>query len=204
MLDTIVNLKVGPTKTPFEVHKGLLCNASPYFRAALEGGFKEATTQTIEWPEETPGIIKEFLFWLYSGSLSEEETSDRPRWNFLVNLYIFAEVRGLHALQNAVMDGLLGLIQKKTSALDVGVLDLIYQQASPQSLLRRLAVDLFVRHYHLKQHDWFRESFLKNYPKEFMADVIIGQHVLLKDGALGWNPEEILSDRTKYHTAAAE
>ena len=40
-LDSVVQFTVGPEKQVFHIHKGLLCNAAAYFRAALEGGFKE-------------------------------------------------------------------------------------------------------------------------------------------------------------------
>jgi hypothetical protein len=69
MLDTIVTLRVGATnkKTHLQIHKGLLCKASPYFRAALERGFKEAETQIIEWPEEELETVRIFQLWLYYG-----------------------------------------------------------------------------------------------------------------------------------------
>lgn len=45
MLGSVVQLKVGPKKQIFHIHKGLLCSAAAYFRAALEGGFKEVCDQ---------------------------------------------------------------------------------------------------------------------------------------------------------------
>ena len=41
IFDTIAQIEVGPGRNIFYVHKGLLCNIAPYFKAALEGGFRE-------------------------------------------------------------------------------------------------------------------------------------------------------------------
>ena len=43
MYDTIVKITVGPEKALFHVHKGLICSTGAYFKAALEGEFKEAS-----------------------------------------------------------------------------------------------------------------------------------------------------------------
>ena len=37
----MVQVEVGPEMTMFHIHKRLLSDASPYFRAALGGGYKE-------------------------------------------------------------------------------------------------------------------------------------------------------------------
>ncbi|KAK3174361.1 hypothetical protein OEA41_001605 [Lepraria neglecta] len=50
--DAIVIVKLGPSKTPFNMHKGLLCNAAPYFKAAFNGNFTEAKIAVLELPEE--------------------------------------------------------------------------------------------------------------------------------------------------------
>ena len=37
----MVQIEVGPSKETFQMHKKLLCSVAAYFRAALEGNFKE-------------------------------------------------------------------------------------------------------------------------------------------------------------------
>ncbi|KAF2431833.1 hypothetical protein EJ08DRAFT_165970 [Tothia fuscella] len=65
----IVTVEIGPDREAFHVHKDLLTACSPYFKAAFEGGFKEAAEKSIHIDEVTPDIFKEFLDWLYSRRL---------------------------------------------------------------------------------------------------------------------------------------
>ena len=61
---------VGPDRKVFSLHKRLLCENSEYFKAALEGSFKEATTQSIELLDDKVEIFKVFQHWLYTGTLT--------------------------------------------------------------------------------------------------------------------------------------
>ncbi|KAK4692430.1 hypothetical protein P7C71_g4777, partial [Lecanoromycetidae sp. Uapishka_2] len=58
--DDIVDIVVGPAKKVFKIHKEILCSASTYFRAALNGGFKEAEEQTVELPDDKVKVFKYF------------------------------------------------------------------------------------------------------------------------------------------------
>ena len=82
MFDTVVEIKVGPRQVLFNVHKGLLCNASSFFKAALDGGIKEVSERQIALPEDDPRTFKRFQLWLYSGSLIEspKEASATVGW----------------------------------------------------------------------------------------------------------------------------
>jgi hypothetical protein len=71
--DTIVIFKVGPEKTPFNIHKTLLCRAAPYFKATLEGNFLEGQNQVLELPEDDAPTFQRFQLWLYSNDMLEED-----------------------------------------------------------------------------------------------------------------------------------
>jgi hypothetical protein len=58
-------LVVGPDKAKFRIHQELLISQSPYFRAALTSGFKEAKTRTIVLKTENPETVEFFVHWLY-------------------------------------------------------------------------------------------------------------------------------------------
>ena len=70
--DAIVIVKVGPSKTPFNMHKDLLCSAAPYFKAAFNGNFPEAKSAVLELPEEDVVMFKRFQLWVYTNKLLEE------------------------------------------------------------------------------------------------------------------------------------
>ncbi len=180
MLDTIVVLKVGLEKEEIRVHKGLLCETSPYFRAALQGGFKEAQDQTIEWPEEDPKITKIFQLWLYSGILDfDAETLDESAWSTLVDLYGFAEPYDLPALKNSVMDIVLSYVIQDFWEIPWLVFNKVYSVTSPKAPLRQLLIDLAV---HRRTRSWEMDEpvdteglFLRHFPKEYLVDVMLAE-----------------------------
>lgn len=66
------------------VHRELLCYYSPYYTAALKGGFAEAQTNTITVDlsdEETADLVS----WLYSGQIISSYYSQ------LFDVYVFAD-----------------------------------------------------------------------------------------------------------------
>lgn len=65
----------------FGMHKGLLCRESLYFKAALEGHFKEATEGFV-LDDEDPEVFQRFNTWLYTGKVlaSDEEVSKVGRF----------------------------------------------------------------------------------------------------------------------------
>lgn len=65
----MVIVLVGPKKQRFEIHKGLVCSRSDFFKAAFTGAFKEANDGTLTLPEHDPATFKYFVSWLYTGSL---------------------------------------------------------------------------------------------------------------------------------------
>ena len=174
----MVILKAGPKKTPFQIHKGLLCKASPYFRAALEGGFNEAKAQIIDWPEEDPSIVKIFQLWLYSGSVSTDPKTNIDSWAKLVDLYIFAEAHDLPVLNDAVIDALIAMTEQ-SALVNVCVFNKVYSMTTPKAPLKRLLVDLAVHHWDLKEkflkEGSLKESYLKHFPKEYLVEIVLAQ-----------------------------
>lgn len=68
LYDTMVVVLVGAVKQRFEVHKGLICSQSDFFKAAFMGNFQEADG-TLTLPEQEPVTFKSFICWLYTDSL---------------------------------------------------------------------------------------------------------------------------------------
>ena len=151
MFDTIVEITVGPDEVLFKLHKGLLCNASTYFKAALEGGFKEASEKKISLPEDDPDMFKRFQLWLYTGSVVESptEASTTVDWQCLFNLYIFGDARGVAHLQNATMDALIDKSHAE-NLIPTMQYKYVYENTADNSLLRRLLVDWITQRCDLK------------------------------------------------------
>ncbi|KAF7185769.1 hypothetical protein HII31_12871 [Pseudocercospora fuligena] len=54
---------VTPTRT-FDVHKSVICQASPFFQAACKNGWQEAKSGVIEIPENAL-VVEEILSYCY-------------------------------------------------------------------------------------------------------------------------------------------
>ena len=170
----MVLIVVGQEKTQFHFHKGLLCKASPYFRAALEGGFKEAEMQIIEWPEEKATIVKVFQVWLYSGSVSLLPEDEARPWGILVSLYVLAEGHDLPALENSIIDYILRNVEQENLALHPFALGPSYNTIRPQASLRKLVVDLASAAF-LVMNDYpqLRKSWSIALPRELLEDLVV-------------------------------
>ncbi|KAL8797391.1 MAG: hypothetical protein Q9195_000546 [Heterodermia aff. obscurata] len=174
----MIQVAVGPEQTIFHIYKQLLSDASPYFKAAISGGYKESFEQKIELPEENPSMFERFQLWLYTGSIIELHEKDRLSSKVLVDLYIFGETRIIPGLQNAVIDSTIDeLIQYQL--ISVRSIDYLYANTSKRSPIRKLYVEMIVdNNIDLKDLKWGIKGEAPGftYPREFLADVILSQH----------------------------
>lgn len=60
-------LTVGPEKTKFHANEAALCRL-PFFKAALQGAFREAVEKTIDMPEDDAFAVTAMIEFLYTGS----------------------------------------------------------------------------------------------------------------------------------------
>ena len=146
MFDTIVEIAVGPEKVLFNIHKGLLCRNSSYFRSALEGEFKESSEGKVHLPEDDPEVFQRFQLWLYTGSVIESsgEGTKAIDWMVFFRLYVFGDARGVAGLQNATIDALIDKSHKEIALPSILGPNYIYDNTVEKSPLRRLMVDWVV------------------------------------------------------------
>ena len=69
LYDSLVTILVGSQETRFDLHRGLLCASSDFFKAAISSNFKERDQNEIKLPKQDVKIFKFFVRWLYSGRL---------------------------------------------------------------------------------------------------------------------------------------
>ncbi|KAL8893561.1 MAG: hypothetical protein Q9192_005144 [Flavoplaca navasiana] len=78
----VVTVRVGSGEEvkSWAIHKGLLTHHSPFFAAALNGSFKESTSNVVELIEDSPEAFKLFVYWLYTGDFElASDTKGLPR-----------------------------------------------------------------------------------------------------------------------------
>lgn len=193
--DTIVQVKVGPEKNTFNIHKSILCNAGPYFKAALEGNFSEARDQILELPEDEPAVFERFQLWLYTNRvLEEEENVGDVSYDELVELYIFADLRGTTSLQNALVEH---IIDKESldEVFPSDCIPRIYQCLSPNHPLRRLLVDMAAAFGNLDE--WFKCNFNEFVP-EFLMELVVAQYHM-RTSKEGKGPRDVRLAPAKYY-----
>ena len=173
LLDSPVTLLVGPEKTVFTMHKGLLCAVSSYFKAALEGDFKEAQEQTIELSEDDPQAMKYFQLWLYTQEILDEgENVSSMDWRLLIGLYLLGEVRMIHKLQNEVIDLIIRKNPQETG-FPLQVMYEIYDKTCPMSPLRRIVVDMSARLGDLDEWSWDFADGGERAQRDFLKDLVL-------------------------------
>lgn len=66
MFDTLVRIEVGSDeeKQAFDVYHGVLCFYSGFFKAALNGRWKESQDQVVQLPEDDPKLFQLLTHWV--------------------------------------------------------------------------------------------------------------------------------------------
>lgn len=168
----MVQTRVGPDQEVFTIHKNLLCNTAPYFKAALNGSFIEAQEQSIEMPEDDPTMFECFQVWIYTGSIvGANETKNDVETSILVKVYTFAERLDIVDLQNVAMNLLIDRIFDR-SEIPIELIPFIYEHTCENSALRRMIVDISARNGKFDLPGWFEESKRPIYPNDFLCDLI--------------------------------
>ncbi|KAI4225538.1 MAG: hypothetical protein L6R36_003844 [Xanthoria steineri] len=152
----MVHLKVGPNAILFHVHKDLICDSSPFFKAAFTGGFKESEG-SISLEDDDADVFENIIQWLYRRNLealsSIEAIAGENYFMDLIRSYTLADKYGITALQDDVM-GLLRETLNPHRFLQLRHARYVYENTARGSQLRRFLVACFVWQIHL---DWFSE-----------------------------------------------
>ena len=193
-----VDVIVGEAETKFVVYKAVLSNIAPFFKAALEGNFKESSEQKITLPEESPEVFRRFLLWAHSGSLlghQEHVTDLSPE--ILIRLYIFGDAHGVPDLQNAAVDSL-GMWSNYKKLSPVSILHLAFRDTRRGCTLQRFLVDWAASRGSLRE-DWFVEEKLVLYPTVYLAELVMVLYDVKEGTASPIKDNEWAKPGCRYH-----
>ncbi|KAL4812681.1 hypothetical protein BDW67DRAFT_169763 [Aspergillus spinulosporus] len=141
----IVNLTVGASETPFDVHIELLCDRSSYFDNLLENRYTELTTQELVFPNDAPEVFADFVSWAYCGRIScAKVAKESSRALHLFQLWALAERFRVPELQDIAFASCKELLDAEPDKI-VGsdAVQHAYLHSSPGSTIRQLAVDIW-------------------------------------------------------------
>lgn len=135
----IVTITVGSEKVEFMVHQDLICDRSPFFKAAYSGEWAEAQRKKVDLPDHEADSFKIYLEWAYSlrkdlADLAraaielevseypaDEKTNARRDWLciMLCSLWMLGDCLGDDEFKNDVMTSLIGEHSRKDRALQM-------------------------------------------------------------------------------------
>lgn len=121
-MSSTITLLIGADRVEFRVPQTVLC-ILPFFRAALQGEFREASEQKIEMPEDEPQIVSALIEFLYTGgytyaySTQGETDSDAPpsdleEGSFHVGVYATAFKYDCQGLVKASLSSFIGVLRQ--------------------------------------------------------------------------------------------
>jgi hypothetical protein len=188
----VVKIDVGVSKTPFDVHLELLCACSPYFENLFQHRFDQALTEpVICFPGDDPQVFAQVILWMYRGN-DALELLECKKLDFLVRLWILASKLGMADLQNPVMLACKTKTdQKPTGILGQDTINYIYSHTLPQSPMRYLAVDIWVRRSTTEGFEKRQEEL----SRPFLEDLCVGLIKEREDLELPKSLPVVLEDR---------
>ena len=131
--------------------------------------------------------------------MTTEEEND-IEWRTLIDIFIFADMRGIPKLQNAVIDGIIDK-QATEAYTPLEEVRYIYENTTEKSPLRSLFVDFTHTIAHFNHEDWAGGWLIEEkydfFPKRFLFDVAVAycRRVTRLDGGIGSFKE----NRWRYH-----
>ncbi|KAL2045017.1 hypothetical protein N7G274_002792 [Stereocaulon virgatum] len=126
------------TQKTWSLPKKLLAHVSPFFDAALNGSWVEATSNDISLPEDNPAAFETFVQWIYSGKLVTGSMDDIPRY---IRAWTLGDKLRCPAFQDCAMLHLLHLHMRVY--VEPKTVQLAYEGSMAGSRLRKWALQEF-------------------------------------------------------------
>ena len=148
--DLIVTIYVSNDREVFRVHQNLLCNASPVFKAALAGNFRESSDHSMDLPEEDVGSVNRLVQWLYTkryqlGDCRPEENLHARYWQ-LARLNVLADKYDIVTLRNDIVLNffkLYTILEVPRLQPSTDLVEYVYTNSSKRCALRDLLAAIY-------------------------------------------------------------
>lgn len=142
----MVEITVGASSTLFIVHRELLTLHSQFFRAAFEGGFREASEAKVHLPDVDAKYFEHVVLWVYSEALEERPfffKEGKPTYFTLLDLYALADRLDIEGMRNALCDRIAALAEDTNSVPTPSDTYILYETIRPNAPVKNLVLDLF-------------------------------------------------------------
>ena len=150
----VATVVVGKEKKRFAVHETLLTHYSEFFRATLNGGFKEAEEKCVTLEDEDPIIFESFVYWLYHQKFPTYIQDEhgvcveawmgglQPSLDFFIYLHILNDKYSIKRLGREALDAAFDAIDGVTNELPrPSTIRRTFECFSPESAICRFMID---------------------------------------------------------------
>ena len=193
-----VDVGTSPKNQTFAVHDHLFTSRSKFFKAALNGKWKESKERAIALREQDPHAFELYVGWVYHRKLfsiddSEKdlEQSRRNETIVLVNAFILADMIGDLEFADVIIDALINC-EAASNSCPVWAIKPIYDQLPESSPLGRLMIDMFL----FAGHEGWKSVKAAKRHEGWQYDLAIALFAARKAGTLG--PFSRTPWRTKF------
>ncbi|KAM3421107.1 hypothetical protein BST61_g1521 [Cercospora zeina] len=180
---TIINVTVGHGEDAkiFQLHDFLLKEHSEFFKAALNGQWKDGKDKNVKLPDDNPEEFDVYAEWLFCGKIASGTSKNvKPTKNevwseqdLLSRLYVLGE----KLIDDEFCDCTLRALVELSKVTDEhgeryhpggGHVRTVYDGTMQSSPIRKYLVDLYCQEI---SKDWFSEDQVQHYPKQFFVDI---------------------------------
>lgn len=171
--EPVVTLYVGNHRGLFCIHRNLLCNASPVFKAAFAGKSKESCALSMDLPDEDADSVNWLVQWLYNKCYEvdeyDSEAHSRTRYWQLARLNALADKYDIVALRNDIVDKFFVIFSPLKAGHptpSTGLVKYVYTNSSKHCALRDLLADVYCWNV---AYSWYSKAGVKNVLERFPA-----------------------------------
>lgn len=139
---------VGSSEKKFTFPRVLLTRRSAFFKAALNGEFKEAKEKTVCLPEVEIEAFATYAQWIYANEIAlvgsdEDDKTDAYLDCEAMELYILADLLGDALLQNCIIDECIRCMMDTGTGFSARSVSLAYESLLETCPMRKLIIRVF-------------------------------------------------------------
>lgn len=191
-----ITVSTGADETEFVLHKNMICDHSPFFKAAFTGMFKEGSTQAMTLEDVGSASFGLLVRWLYTKEVyvcepGEEKLAQNGGTNILetsiihlTDLYLLAERFIMPILQDMAMDYLCDFMRHHNATILLPFVSYIYSKDDIENehTLKDQAITFLVAYASRDKLAGWR----KELPGEVAWDLMLAHHTNSASASAAW------------------
>ena len=183
---SMVILIVGDQQEQLLAHASYLTNRSDFFKAALSNNWKEGQSRVVKLPEDDPTTVAQYLDFVYKNMLPTQQkwfpNQVKSMYLSLARLYVYGERVLDVVIRNVIVDHIIAFSSIANHELAThphypgpAVIETVYEGTTAESPMRRLLVDMYVKH---GERKWLEPELHPAFVQDVARKLMVGRIVL--------------------------